>query len=91
MLHGACAWEAGERKLAFFRVQWLQPAMKGTSCVCGGCGPFDLTCDTPLVFCNAWTQIAMAAWMCTCCCKRIVITARILHGVCFGEEAGTKP
>ena len=25
--------EAGARNLVFFRVEWLQPAMKGTSCV----------------------------------------------------------
>ena len=25
--------EAGARNIAFFRVKWLQPAMKGTSCV----------------------------------------------------------
>ena len=25
--------EAGARNLVFFRVKWLQPAMKGTSCV----------------------------------------------------------
>ena len=34
MLHGLCfGEEAGTRNLAFFRVKWLQPAMKGTSCV----------------------------------------------------------
>ena len=34
MLHGACVVEeAGARSLVFFRVKWLQPAMKGTSCV----------------------------------------------------------
>ena len=34
MLHGLCVGEeAGARNLAFFRVKWLQPAMKGTSCV----------------------------------------------------------
>ena len=26
--------EAGARNLAFFRVKWLQAAMKGTLCVC---------------------------------------------------------
>ena len=31
MLHGLCCGEeAGARNLAFFRVKWLQPAMKGT-------------------------------------------------------------
>ena len=34
MLHGACVGEeAGAQKLVFFRVKWLQPALKGTSCV----------------------------------------------------------
>ena len=34
MLHAVCCGEeAGARNLAFFRVKWLQPAMKGTSCV----------------------------------------------------------
>ena len=34
MLHGRCVGEeAGARNLVFFRVKWLQPAMKGTSCV----------------------------------------------------------
>ena len=34
MLRGVCVGEeAGARKLVFFRVKWLQPALKGTSCV----------------------------------------------------------
>ena len=34
MLHGFCfGEEARPRNLAFFRVKWLWPAMKGTSCV----------------------------------------------------------
>ena len=34
MLHGAgFGEEAGARNSVFFRVKWLQPAMKGTSCV----------------------------------------------------------
>ena len=34
MLHGLCfGEEAGVRNLVFFRVKWLQPAMKGTSSV----------------------------------------------------------
>ena len=34
MLHGLCVGEeAGARNLVFFRVNWLQPAMKGTSFV----------------------------------------------------------
>ena len=34
MLHGLCfGEEAGAQNLVFFRVRWLQAAMKGTSCV----------------------------------------------------------
>ena len=34
MLHGACVGEdAGARSIVFFRVKWLQPAIKGSSCV----------------------------------------------------------
>ena len=34
MMHGLCfGEEAGARNLVFFRVKWLQAAMKGTSCV----------------------------------------------------------
>jgi len=34
MLNGLCfGEEVGARNLAFFRVKWLQPAMKSTSCV----------------------------------------------------------
>ena len=36
MSHGLCfGEEAGARNLVFFRVKWLQPAMKGTSSVRG--------------------------------------------------------
>ena len=36
MLHGLCCGEeAGVRNLVFFRVKWLQAAMKGTSSVLG--------------------------------------------------------
>ena len=39
MLHGlSFGEEAGARNLVFFRVKWLQPAMKGIPRVCGGCG-----------------------------------------------------
>ena len=39
MLHGLCfGKEAGARNLVFVRVKWLEPAMKGTSCVRGAAG-----------------------------------------------------
>ena len=38
----SCGEEAGARNLVFFRVKWLQPAMKGTSmylvCAAGAAG-----------------------------------------------------
>ena len=50
MLHGLCVGEeAGERNLAFFRVKWLQPAMKATSSVrwlrLGSFGSFYVFCN----------------------------------------------
>ena len=50
MLHGLCVGEeAGARNLAFFRVKWLQPAMKATSSVrrlrLGSFGSFYVICN----------------------------------------------
>ena len=50
MLHAVCCGEeAGARNLVFFRVKWLQPAMKGTSCVrrvrLGSFGSFYVFCS----------------------------------------------
>ena len=62
MLHGLCfGEEAGARNLAFFRVKWLQPAMKGTSCVrrvrLGSVGRFFLP------QCNGGLKLL---WVCLC-------------------------
>ena len=41
--------------LCFFRVKWLQPAMKGTSCVRRlRLGPFLSRMCSSSVFCNEW-------------------------------------
>ena len=65
MLHGLCCGEeAGARNLVFFRVKWLQAAMKGTSCVCGGCG-----CGRFAFFFAAverWLQAVVAVPACVC-------------------------
>ena len=50
MLHGLCVGEeAGARNLVFFRVKWLQPAMKATSSVrrlrLGSFGSFYVFCN----------------------------------------------
>ena len=56
MLHGLCfGEEAGARNLVFFRVKWLQPAMKGTSCVRRlRFGSFSRSIGSSSVFCNEW-------------------------------------
>ena len=59
--------EAGARNLVFFRVKWLQPAMKGTSCVrrlrFGSCRGQSVpvavwivsrSIGSSFVFCNEW-------------------------------------
>ena len=56
MLHGLCfGEEAGARNLVFFHVKWLQPAMKGTSCVRRvRLGSFHARIGSSYVFCNEW-------------------------------------
>ena len=47
--------EAGARNLVFFRVKWLQPAMKGTSCVRRlRLRSFLSRMCSSSVFCNEW-------------------------------------
>ena len=94
--------EAGARNLVFFRVKWLQPAMKGTSCarrvrsvrfcvwlVHWWC--FAMLVSSRVrssrVFWNLWLQIAFIL----VAAKRIVMAVWMLHGACAGEEAGAKP
>ena len=71
MLHGLCfGEEAGARNLAFFRVKWLQPAMKGTSSVrrlrLRSFGSFYVFCNngcscvrSSMRFLKLWLQIAL--------------------------------
>ena len=82
MLHGLCCGEeAGARNLAFFRVKWLQPAMKGTSCVRRlRFGSFRVQSVPPMDFATSgcscvrnsmrfltlWWQIALE-WLHECC------------------------
>ena len=74
MLHGLCfGEEAGAQNLVFFRVKWLQPAMKGTSS-CGGCG-----CGRFIVFflpqCNGGLKLL---WVCLC-----VRSYRVFWNLCL--------
>ena len=53
--------KAGARNLVFFRVEWLQPAMTGSSCArWARLGSFRSQIGSPLVFCNVW--LFMRAW-----------------------------
>ena len=77
MLHAVCCGEeAGARNLVFFRVKWLQPAMKGTSCVrrvrLGSFGSFYVFCNngcscvrSSMRFLKLWLQIALE-WLHEC-------------------------
>ena len=61
MLQGLCfGEEAGARNLAFFRVKWLQPAMKGFAAVAAGVG-------SPFFFCRIVT-VASSCVGCACVC-----------------------
>ena len=82
MLHGLCfGEEGGARNLAFFRVKWLQPAMKGTSSVRRvRLGSFLSRIVPPMCFATSgcscvrssmrflklWWQIALE-WLRDCC------------------------
>ena len=91
MLHAVCCGEeAGARNLAFFRVKWLQPAMKGTSCVrpvrLGAFGSFYVFCSngcscvrSSMRFLKLWLQIALDGCMNVAC--------RVL----WGGSRSTKP
>ena len=87
MLRGLCVGEeAGARNLVFFRVKWLQAAMKGTSCVRRlRLGSFLSRIVPPMCFaisgCSCvrsslrffklWLQIALE-WLHECCVGYVV-------------------
>ena len=80
LLHRLCCGEeAGARNRAFFRVKWLQPAMKATSSVrrlrLGSFGSFYV-----VVLCVSWRCGARSHWN----------GCMMLHGLCCGEEAGAR-
>ena len=91
MLHGLCVGEeAGARNLVFFRVKWLQPAMKATSSVrrlrLGSFGSFYVFCNnacscvrSSMRFLTLWCQIALE-WLHD-------VTCRVL----WGGSRSTKP
>ena len=94
MLHVLCfGEEAGARNLVFFRVKWLQPAMKGISSV----RRVRLRSVGQVFFCRSVT-VASSCFGCACVCVVIecfgICACRshwngcmMLQGLCFGEEA----
>ena len=94
MLHGLCfGEEAGARNLVFFRVKWLQPAKKGTSSVRRvRLGSFHARIVPPMCFATSGCSCVRSSmrflnlWL----HDRIGMAARMLHGICFGEEAGAR-
>ena len=90
MLHGLCVGEeAGARNRVFFRVKWLQPAMKATSSVrrlrLGSFGSFYVFCNnacscvrSSMRFLTLWCQIALE-WL-----------HDVAWALCCGEEAGAR-
>ena len=95
MLHGLCVGEeAGARNLVFFRVKWLQPAMKATSSVrrlrlgsfCARIVPRMCFATSGCVcvrssmrFLNLWLQIALE------------LLHDVAWAVCWGGSRRTKP
>ena len=95
MLHGLCVGEeAGARNLVFFRVKWLQPAMKATSSVRRlRLGSFCARIVPPMCFAtsgcvcvrrsmrflNLWLQIALE------------LLHDVAWAVCWGGSRRTKP
>ena len=81
----SCGEEAGARNLVFFRVKWLQPAMKGTSMYLvrarvrlGSFGSFYVFCNngcscvrSSMRFLKLWLQIALE-WLHECCMPCLV-------------------
>ena len=89
-----CGEEAGARNLVFFRVKWLQPAMKGTlsvrrlrlrSFLCANCSSY--------VFCN---EVVVPAYVSSMRFLKLCLQIALewLHECCMGfvcgEEAGAR-
>ena len=88
-----CGEEAGARNLVFFRVKWLQPAMKGTSCVrrlrLRSFGFFYVFCNngcscvrSSIRFLKLWSRIALE-WLHECCMLCVVGRKPEHETLCF--------
>ena len=98
MLHALCCGEeAGARNLVFFRVKWLRPAMKGTSCVrrlrLQSFGSSSVFCNGWLFLCgsmrffNLCLQIALD-WLHECCMLCVVGRKPERETLCFSVWSG---
>ena len=93
MLQGLCfGEEAGARNLVFFRVKWLQPAMKGTSSVRrlrlrSVCLFFWPNCNGG--FKLLWVCLCVRSYRCfgICAFRSHWNGCMMLHALCFREEA----
>ena len=92
MLHGLCfGEEAGARNLVFFRVKWLQPAMRGTSCVRrGAAGVVSVAIGSFYVFCNE-SLCPVCVVLCGCLKLWLQIALEWLHECCMPCVVGRKP
>ena len=103
MLHGLCfGEEAAARNLLFFRVKWLQPAMKGTSSVRRvRLGSFLSRIVPPMCFATSgcscvrssmrflklWLQIALE-WLHECCMGYVLGRKAEHETLCFSVKSG---
>ena len=91
MLHGLCCGEeAGARNLVFFRVKWLQPAMKGTSSVRRlRFGSFRVQSVPPMCFATSGCSCVRSSMRFLTLWWQIAL--EWLHECCMGYVLGRKP
>ena len=95
MLRGLCVGEeAGARNLVFFRVKWLQPAMKATSSVRRlRLGSFCAQIVPPMCFATSGCVCVRSSMRFLNFCLQIAV--ELLHdvawAVCWGGSRSTKP
>ena len=91
MLHGLCCGEeAGARNLVFFRVKWLQPAMKSTSCVRRlRFGSFRVQSVPPMCFATSGCSCVRSSMRFLTLWWQIAL--EWLHECCMGYVVGRKP
>ena len=91
MLHGLCCGEeAGARNLVFFRVKWLQPAMKDTSSVRRvRLGSFCARMVPPMCFARMLVHVCVVLFGSSL--SGCMIALEWPHEGCMGNVVGRKP